>query len=58
MYYAMIFHPSEYNYTCVRALRRTPFKTIDAARNAIIKARKDGYVKQLNNPVPVWSNVV
>lgn len=57
MYYAMIFHPSEYNCTCVRSLRTKGFKTLDAAKQAIVRTKKDGYVKKLGEKVPAWSNV-
>lgn len=57
MYYAMIFHPSEYNCICVRSLRTKGFKTLDAAKQAIIRVKKDGYVKKLGDKVPAWSNV-
>lgn len=56
-YFAMIFHPSEYNYVCVRSLRTKGFKTLEAAKQAIIRVNKDGYVKKLGDKVPAWSNV-
>jgi len=57
MYYAMIFHPSEYSCICVRSLRTRGFKSLEAAKTAIIRAKKDGYVKKLGESVPVWSNL-
>lgn len=57
MFYAMIFHPSEYNHVCTRSLRTKGFHTLEQAKAAIIRAKKDGYVKKLGEKVPVWSNV-
>lgn len=56
-YFAMIFHPSEYNHVCIRSLRTKGFKTLEAAQQAIVRAKKDGYVKKLGEKTPVWSNV-
>ena len=57
MFYAMIFHPSEYNHVCTRSLRTKGFKSLEAAKQAIIRTKKQGYVKKLGEKTPVWSNV-
>jgi hypothetical protein len=57
MFYAMIFSPSEYNLVCTRSLRTKGFKTLEAAKAAIIRVKKEGYVKKLGEKAPVWSNV-
>ena len=56
-YFAMAFFPSFENQYCVRSLKLNGFKTAEAARKRIEQRKLQGYVKQLNNPVPVWSNV-
>lgn len=56
-FYAMIFFPSEYNHVCTRSLRLKGFRTLELAKSAIIRAKKDGYVKKLGEKTPVWSNV-
>lgn len=57
MFYAMAFFPSFENQYCVRSLKLRGFKTAEAARKRIEQRKLQGYVKQLNVPVPVWSNV-
>ena len=56
-YFAMAFFPSFDNQYCVRNLKLRGFKTEKAARQAIERAKLDGYVKKLGQSVPVWSNV-
>lgn len=56
-YFAMAFFPSFENQYCVRNLKLHGFKTEKAARQAIERAKLDGYVKKLGQSVPVWSNV-
>lgn len=56
-YFAMAFFPSFENQYCVRNLKLCGFKTEKAARQAIERAKLDGYVKKLGQSVPVWSNV-
>jgi len=57
VYYAMIFYPSEYNTICVRSLRTKGFRTLELAKSAIIRVKRDGYVKKLGQAAPMWSNV-
>lgn len=58
MFYAMVFIPTGFdNKSTVRALRVAPYKSAKAAANAIQKKSKQGYVKQLGNPTPVWNNL-
>jgi len=57
VFYAMIFYPTEYNTICVRSLRAKGFSSLEAAKAAIIRVKKDGYVKKLGQAAPMWSNV-
>lgn len=57
MFYAMVFIKNEYGFFTVRTLRKPPYKTINAAKKAIQKKRQEGYIKEYNNPIPVWNNV-
>ena len=56
-YFAMVFHPTEEQQYCVRSLRVSGFKSLEAAKAAIIRVKKDGYVKKLGQAAPMWSNV-
>ena len=56
-YFAMAFFPSFENQYCVRNLKLRGFKTEQAARLAIVRSKRDGYVKKLGQNTPVWSNV-
>lgn len=57
MYFAMAFFPSFENQYCVRSLKLRGYKTEKAAKEAIIRAKRDGYVKKLGQSAPIWSNV-
>jgi len=57
MYYALKYVSTWGTNSAVRAVRVKPFKTLDAARKAVERAGK-GYVKKLNNAIPVWSNIL
>lgn len=56
MFYAMAFFQNEFGTYNVRAVRTKPFKTMQSAQKAIEKVGH-GYVKQLGQANPVWSNV-
>lgn len=56
MYYSMLFIRNEWGNFNVRAARKTPFKSLEAAKRAIIKSKHTGYVKMLGKTTPVWSN--
>lgn len=56
-FFAMAFLPTHDDYVCVRNIKLSGFKTEEAARKALERRKLDGYVKKVNNPVPVWSNV-
>ncbi len=57
MYYAMKFTSTGWQTSTVRAVRVKPYKSLDLACKAVERAGK-GYVKRLNCPIPVWSNVL
>lgn len=55
MFYAMAFYKNEFGKYNVRAVRTRPFKKADAAIKAVKKVGQ-GYVKQLGEKQPIWSN--
>jgi len=57
MFYAMKFTPTGWKTDTVRAIRVRPYKSLELARKAVERAGK-GYVKKLNNAIPVWSNIL
>lgn len=57
MYYALKYVSTWGTNCAVRAVRVKPYKSLDMARKAVERAGK-GYVKRLNCPIPVWSNVL
>ena len=57
MYYALKYVSTWGANSAVRAVRVKPFKTLDAACKAVERAGQ-GYVKKINHPIPVWSNVL
>ena len=57
MFYAMKFTPTGWKTDTVRAIRVRPYKSLELARKAVERAGQ-GYVKKINHPIPVWSNVL
>ena len=57
MFYALKYVSTWGTNSSVRAVRIKPYKSLDAARKAVERAGQ-GYVKRLNHPIPVWSNVL
>lgn len=58
MFTAMQFIPTGFNSNvCVRAVRVRPFKSLDAAKNALLKTGNEGYIKQAGVVTPVFHNV-
>ena len=53
----MKFVPCEFGGFVVRAVRQSPYSSIEAAKKAIKKVGQ-GYIKQLGVSKPVWSNVL
>lgn len=57
MFTAMKFEPTGFNdNVVVRAVRTKPFKTEQAARSAVVRSGREGYVKQVGHSIPVWHN--
>ena len=57
MYYAMRFELIEGMYT-VRTVRTNGYKSLEAAKKALVKSGNEGYIKKLGSKQPVWENVV
>ena len=54
MYYSMIFIKNEWGKYNVRAARKRPYKSLEAAKKAVEKYGS-GYVREFGKSVPVWS---
>ncbi len=56
MFYAMKFIQVDFNKTVVRPIRKSPYKTLEAAIAALTRTGLEGYVKQFGEVRPAYHN--
>jgi len=57
MYYALKFLRLDNGNYVVRSVRTKGYKSLDSAKNALLKAGTEGFVKKLGEKEPVWKSV-
>lgn len=58
MFTVMQFLPTGFNSNfVVRTVRIRPFKSLEAAKNALLKTGNEGYIQQAGVKAPVFHNV-
>lgn len=56
MFYAMKFLRLDNGNYVVRSVRTKGYKSMESAKNALLKAGTEGFVKKLGEKEPVWKN--
>jgi hypothetical protein len=58
MFYAMKFTATGWGTYTVRTVRKTPYKSLETAKKAVVRSGMFGYVKKMGVVHPIWSNLL